>query len=53
MIMKKLTSIILFAAGLVLLSGCLEIETPENWTEKPETEKTSVYKVVAHRGGSA
>ena len=53
MIMKKLTSIILFAAGLVMLSGCLEIETPENWTEKPETEKTSVYKVVAHRGGSA
>lgn len=51
--MKKLTSIILFAAGLVVLSGCLEIETPENWTEKPETEKTSVYKVVAHRGGSA
>ena len=51
--MKKLTSIILFAAGLVMLSGCLEIETPENWTEKPETEKTSVYKVVAHRGGSA
>lgn len=53
MIMKKLTSIILFAAGLVMLSGCLEIETPENWTEKPETEKTAVYKVVAHRGGSA
>ena len=51
--MKKLTSIIIFAAGLVMLSGCLEIETPENWTEKPETEKTSVYKVVAHRGGSA
>lgn len=51
--MKKLTSIILFAAGLVMLSGCLEIETPENWTEKSETEKTSVYKVVAHRGGSA
>lgn len=51
--MKKMTSIILFAAGLVMLSGCLEIETPENWTEKPETEKTSVYKVVAHRGGSA
>ncbi len=50
--MKKMTSIILFAAGLVMLSGCLEIETPENWTEKPETEKT-VYKVVAHRGGSA
>lgn len=53
MIMKKLTSIILFAAGLVMLSGCLEIETPENWTENPETEKTAVYKVVAHRGGSA
>lgn len=53
MIMKKMTSIILFAAGLVMLSGCLEIETPENWTEKPETEKTAVYKVVAHRGGSA
>lgn len=53
MIMKKLTSIILFAAGLVMLSGCLEIETPENWTEKPETEKNAVYKVVAHRGGSA
>ena len=53
MIKKKLTSIILFAAGLVMLSGCLEIETPENWTEKPETEKTAVYKVVAHRGGSA
>ena len=51
--MKKLSSIILFAAGLVMLSGCLEIETPENWTEKPETEKTAVYKVVAHRGGSA
>lgn len=51
--MKKLTSIILFAAGLVMLSGCLEIETPENWIEKPETEKTAVYKVVAHRGGSA
>ena len=51
--MKKLTSIILFAAGLVMLSGCLEIETPENWTEKPETEKTAVYKVVAHRGGAA
>lgn len=51
--MKKLTSIIIFAAGLVMLSGCLEIETPENWTEKPETEKTAVYKVVAHRGGSA
>ena len=51
--MKKLTSIILFAAGLVMLSGCLEIETPENWTEKPETEKAAVYKVVAHRGGSA
>lgn len=51
--MNKLTSITLFAAGLVMLSGCLEIETPENWTEKPETEKTSVYKVVAHRGGSA
>ena len=51
--MKKLTSIILFAAGLVMLSGCLEIETPENWTEKPETEKTAVYKVVALRGGSA
>ena len=51
--MKKLTSIILFAAGLVMMSGCLEIETPENWTEKPETEKTAVYKVVAHRGGSA
>lgn len=51
--MKKMTSIILFAAGWVMLSGCLEIETPENWTEKPETEKTSVYKVVAHRGGSA
>lgn len=51
--MKKLTSIILFAAGLVMLSGCLEIETPENWTEKPETEKNAVYKVVAHRGGSA
>lgn len=51
--MKKLTSIILFVAGLVMLSGCLEIETPENWTEKPETEKTAVYKVVAHRGGSA
>lgn len=53
MIMKKLTSIILFAAGLVMLSGCLEIETPENRTEKPETEQTAVYKVVAHRGGSA
>ena len=51
--MKKLTSIILFAAGLVMLSGCLEIETPENWIEKPETEKTAGYKVVAHRGGSA
>ena len=51
--MKKLTSIILFAAGLVMLSGCLEIETPENWTEKPEAEQTAVYKVVAHRGGSA
>lgn len=51
--MKKMTSIILFAAGFVMLSGCLEIETPENWTEKPETEKTAVYKVVAHRGGSA
>lgn len=51
--MKKMTSIILFAAGLVMLSGCLEIETPENWIEKPETEKTAVYKVVAHRGGSA
>lgn len=51
--MKKMTSIILFAAGLVMLSGCLEIETPENRTEKPETEKTAVYKVVAHRGGSA
>lgn len=51
--MKKLGSIILFAAGLVMLTGCLEIETPENWTEKPETEKTAVYKVVAHRGGSA
>lgn len=51
--MKKLSSIILFAAGLVMLTGCLEIETPENWTEKPETEKTAVYKVVAHRGGSA
>lgn len=51
--MKKLISIILFAAGLVMLTGCLEIETPENWTEKPETEKTAVYKVVAHRGGSA
>ncbi len=48
-----MTSVILFAAGLVMLSGCLEIETPENWTEKPETEKTAVYKVVAHRGGSA
>lgn len=53
MIMKKLTSIIIFAAGLVLLSGCLEIETPENRTEKPETEQTAVYKIVAHRGGSA
>lgn len=51
--MKKLTSIIIFAAGLVMLSGCLEIETPENRTEKPETEQTAVYKVVAHRGGSA
>ncbi len=51
--MKKMTSIILFAAGLVMLSGCLEIETPENRTEKPETEQTAVYKVVAHRGGSA
>lgn len=51
--MKKMTSIILFAAGLVMLSGCLEIETPENRTEKPDTEKTAVYKVVAHRGGSA
>lgn len=51
--MKKMTSIILFAAGLVILSGCLEIETPENRTEKPDTEKTAVYKVVAHRGGSA
>lgn len=51
--MKKMTSIILFAAGLVMLSGCLEIETPENWTEKPDTERTAVYKVVAHRGGSA
>ena len=51
--MKKLTSIIIFAAGLVLLSGCLEIETPENRTEKPETEQTAVYKIVAHRGGSA
>ena len=51
--MKKLTSIIIFAAGLVILSGCLEIETPENRTEKPDTEKTAVYKVVAHRGGSA
>lgn len=53
MIMKKLTSIIIFAAGLVMLSGCLEIETPENRTEKPETEQTAVYKIVAHRGGSA
>ena len=51
--MKKMTSIIIFAAGLVMLSGCLEIETPENRTEKPETEETAVYKVVAHRGGSA
>lgn len=51
--MKKMTSIIIFAAGLVMLSGCLEIETPENWTEKPETGKTAVYKIVAHRGGSA
>lgn len=51
--MKKLTSIILFAAGLSMLSGCLEIETPENRVEKPETEKTAVYKIVAHRGGSA
>ena len=40
--MKKLTSIILLAAGWVMLSGCLEIETPENWTETPETEKTAV-----------
>lgn len=51
--MKKLTSIIIFAAGLAMLSGCLEIETPENRTEKPETEQTAVYKIVAHRGGSA
>lgn len=51
--MKKMTSVILFAAGLVMLSGCLEIETPENWTAKPETEQTAVYKIVAHRGGSA
>lgn len=51
--MKKLTSIILFTTGLVMLSGCLEIETPENRTEKPETEQTAVYKIVAHRGGSA
>ena len=51
--MKKLTSIILFAAGLAILSGCLEIETPENRIEKPETEQTAVYKIVAHRGGSA
>lgn len=51
--MKKMTSIILFAAGWVMLSGCLEIETPENRTEKPETEQTAVYKIVAHRGGSA
>lgn len=51
--MKKMTSIIIFAAGLVMLSGCLEIETPENRTEKPETEQTAVYKIVAHRGGSA
>lgn len=51
--MKKMTSIIIFAAGLVMLSGCLEIETPENRIEKPEKEQTSVYKVVAHRGGSA
>ena len=36
-----------------MLSGCLEIETPENRTEKPETEQTAVYKIVAHRGGSA
>lgn len=53
MIMKNLTSIIIFAAGLVMLSGCLEIETPENRPEKPETEQTAVYKIVAHRGGSA
>ena len=53
MIMEKLTSIIIFAAGLAMLSGCLKIETPENRTEKPDTEKTAVYKVVAHRGGSA
>lgn len=51
--MKKLTSIILFTAGLAILSGCLEIETPENRIEKPETEQTAVYKIVAHRGGSA
>lgn len=51
--MKKLTSIIIFASGLAMLSGCLEIETPENRTEKPETEQTAVYKIVAHRGGSA
>ena len=51
--MKKMTSIIIFAAGLAILSGCLEIETPENRVEKPEVEQTSVYKIVAHRGGSA
>ena len=51
--MKKLTSIILFAADLAILSGCLEIETPENRVEKPEVEQTAVYKIVAHRGGSA
>lgn len=51
--MKKITSIMIFAAGLVMLTGCLEIETPENRIEKPEKEQTAVYKVVAHRGGSA
>lgn len=51
--MKNMTIILAITAMLVSLSGCLKIDTPENWVEKPAEEETSsTYKIVAHRGGS-
>ena len=53
-IMKKMNMMLAACALISMLPGCLEIDTPENIVEKPaEGDGVPVYKVVAHRGGSA
>lgn len=54
--MRKMNCLLSAFVVAVAFSGCLKIDTPENWTKEPEKEpetESEVYKVVAHRGGAA